>query len=405
MGVHAVHMDRHQFAHMSHLHDTQNLIKTTQDNLRLLEQQLREGRLAEAQREHLRLEMETGRARLLELNRRMAQTHDGNNPDRLPVRDGALTEADALIDDCTSWWGNLDEEKLGERLAASIEHDPDPVTAVLSVLRDSDKNEVAGFLADRLGSHQLEKLGESPEGIAAALSIAAAVDLQRSRGDQQRLEKVIQGFSPIHRELAGEPWTNDPSLQRTLKAGGAVLQGLRGAGAAGHVAYDRYSVTVTLPNEQAAQALITEMLNDLNGTVDSKVFDVTNVFSRRDTSTPPRVGDLVDINIVGIDNGAVALVDMKPDRFIYAAVTEPVNGRHPEWGSRAFGYENNGGGTFTFYTQGVHRADSLVHFVTSTGIPEAVQGASWEALVDGIGRAVKRRGGEADDVTWWRTRH
>lgn len=78
----------------------------------------------------------------------------------LPVR-----TPDELIDDHTSWWGNLHEEELGSDLLQRALHgDPDYVQRVLDTLGSTDRDDVSVAFAEDATDDQLRQLASTPQG-------------------------------------------------------------------------------------------------------------------------------------------------------------------------------------------------------------------------------------------------
>lgn len=76
---------------------------------------------------------------------------------------------EALIDQYTSWWGNLDEEALAERLFWLAWMSPshyDFVQRVLDALSDTDRDDVAVAFVDGSRDDQLDEFASTQQGIA-----------------------------------------------------------------------------------------------------------------------------------------------------------------------------------------------------------------------------------------------
>src|SRR5260370_11355730 len=90
-----------------------------------------------------------------------------------------------------------------------------------------------------------------------------------------------------------------------------------------------------MPDKTTAESFLLEMARDLNGTVKNADFNRINVFKRR-RSGDPIVGEIIDIDILGPDDGSVILAELGPTYFVFQTIECPQTGTHPENGSRAF---------------------------------------------------------------------
>ena len=221
-----------------------------------------------------------------------------------------------------------------------------------------------------------------PPGIARVDAAPAAAGIGNTRGE-------------THARLRGEAWESSSVVREGLAAGGAVFQLLKNG--AGDYVYDEYSVVIdSMPAGKTAESFLEEMAMDLNGTVKDGAFDTINVFKRR-AGGKPRIGEIIDIDIAGPDNGSVVLVGLTPKYFVFQTVDggRDHTGSHPENGSREFGFETVGSG-FRFYTRGVSRPGNyIVRLVGS--LP---QKRGWTRLLMGISARIVQLGGKSNAGTF-----
>src|SRR3954468_24514251 len=188
------------------------------------------------------------------------------------------------------------------------------------------------------------------------------------------------------RRLRAEPWQNSPTIIAALREGHAVFQLLKDG--AGDYVYDEYSIIVdAMPPAKTPEGFLEDMAADLNGTVRDSGFDTINVFRRR-RGGKAMIGEVIDIDIMGPDNGSVILVESTPTYFVFQTVDSDKMGSHPENGSREFGFERLGSG-FRFYTRGVSRPGNFIVRLAGT-IP---QRRGWTRLMMGISNRVVQVGG------------
>jgi hypothetical protein len=86
-------------------------------------------------------------------------------PDPLREPDLPVRTPEQLIDDHTSWWGNLHEEELGaDLLQRAMRGDPDYVQRVLDTLGSTDRDDVSVAFAEAATDDQLRQLASTPQG-------------------------------------------------------------------------------------------------------------------------------------------------------------------------------------------------------------------------------------------------
>jgi len=359
--------------------------------------------------------MQRDRERLGELarltGRRHGQDTDRNQQD--PVR--------SLIDRHTKLFGlDLDEAGLGRELSNVLPSDPALVANVLDELERLDAMQVAREVADHLADRALDAVAKTPAGRAALLRLVRLLGESDEDDDHRQLQRIAQAASESHARLLAEPWLDDPAIKKAIAETGVRIQRL--AGGTGFHVFDEYTVIAErLPGSTTPETFLGRLANDLNATLANPDFDCLNVFERRNKGAP-EAGEIVDINILGPDDGSVMLVALASNQFIYQSVTTRFSqtGEHPEWGAREFGFERNDDGSVTFYTRGVSRQDwwirrgariggfvigGPVGMLLATYGPAALQEKAWLELIRGIGLAIERDGGAVRENGYgaWRT--
>ncbi|MBV8614013.1 MAG: hypothetical protein JOY66_09620, partial [Acetobacteraceae bacterium] len=203
-------------------------------------------------------------------------------------------------------------------------------------------------------------------------------------------------------------WRNPEHIQvhpsrinkRKMADAGATPQ-LLGQGVASYIS-DDYSIRLTkMPSSMSAEQLILEFADDPNRAVNNGHFNTINVFTRRTRGTPPAVGDIYDIDLIGPDNGCVMTVQMSDGfgvstnpygaYFDVQAITTPEFGTLPEFGAREFGFEY-AGSAVVFYTRGVSRARDIAAGLFGK-VPQQI---GWISAMTGIRDRIRSAGGAAD---------
>ena len=196
-------------------------------------------------------------------------------------------------------------------------------------------------------------------------------------------------------------WNSAPGIARMMAAAGATPQ-LLSQGVASYIS-DEYSVKIrSFPVGMTAEQIIQEFAINPNKAVNNGLFSAVNVFVRRTPGTPPAVGDIYNIDLVGPDDGCVMIVEMSSGfgistnpsgaYFDVQAITTPEFGTLPEFGAREFGFEY-GASTAMFYTRGVSRARDIAAGVVGK-IPQQV---GWIAAMTGIRDRIRVAGGNAEE--------
>jgi hypothetical protein len=201
-----------------------------------------------------------------------------------------------------------------------------------------------------------------------------------------------------HWRLLEEPWAKDPKVQHALKDANATYQSITEG--FGENLYDEYSFTIDkMTQDLTPEAFLSQLLRDMNGTVNNATFNFINKFKRRNKGEP-KIGDIYDIDILGFINCSVILTCLSDSSFTFSTITTPEFGIHPEFGSREFGFKRNGEESVTFYTRGLSRPkDSVVGAVGAV-----IQETSWTSFMEGIRNTMESKGSKIyqDFIIKWK---
>ena len=201
------------------------------------------------------------------------------------------------------------------------------------------------------------------------------------------------GREESFRRLRAEAWKDERTIKDALREDDARFQLLKDG--SGDYVYDEYAVVVDMmPPGKTAPAFLADLAGDLNGTVADGDFDTINVFTRRNNGTP-KLGEIIDIDILGPVNGSVVLVESTESYFIFQTVTSKAMGSHPENGCREFGFEPHGNGVL-FYTRGVSRPGDFITRIVGA-IP---QQRGWTSLMMGISARITKLGGRSNKASF-----
>lgn len=193
-----------------------------------------------------------------------------------------------------------------------------------------------------------------------------------------------------HDRLYKQAFLKNPAVAAAVERSGGTLQ--KHEGGYPVLVYDEYTLIVErMPPGVTPEAFLIELGMHLNRTVNDPVFSGVNVFKRR-ASGPLKLGEIVDIDIAGPDNGSVILSALETNYFIYSVLNnDTYGGEHPEYGSREFGFERQHDGTVKLYTRAVSSGADLLTYKVGSHIQEA----TWTTLIRALGRTITRRGGTA----------
>ncbi|GAA3348908.1 hypothetical protein GCM10020358_69150 [Amorphoplanes nipponensis] len=314
----------------------------------------------------------------------------------------------SLIDQHRSWWGlRLNTGQLAGRLASLAQANPEYVSRVLAELSGRHAGDTVLRLADQLEDDQIKSLSQSPAGRQLLIQMLGHLHYPRSGRITYNIIRIINIMSPSHQRLREEPWVSDPRVQAALERSGTSLQ--RAELGADSYIFDEYAVVINeIPRELDLSRLVTAMAAGINEFAESSRFDMLTRFQRRAADRPPTIGELIDIDISGPDDGTVMLVELTDSRFVYQTVaTSPhETGAHPEFGAREFGIERLDGDSAILYTRGFSRGDWLIkaanEFTGPVSIPSMLQRWAWQSLLDGASHAIGRQWPiRTAPATWW----
>jgi hypothetical protein len=161
----------------------------------------------------------------------------------------------------------------------------------------------------------------------------------------------------------------------------------------GWIRTDVFAVEVTLPKGLSPREILDKVRDDPTRIGRGR-------FARQVDWAASRLGRkrlaVVDLDIWGPDNGAVAYldVDTSDGDFQVITVENKASGTHPVSGMRRWGYVELDNGRTLFYTAGIESAN-----VAGTGdVGSSLQFDTWSDLVRDIGKEVEMRGGTAHMV-------
>ena len=161
----------------------------------------------------------------------------------------------------------------------------------------------------------------------------------------------------------------------------------------GWVRTDVFAVEVTLPEGLSAREILDKVRDDPTHIGRGR-------FARQVDWAADRLGRkrlaVVDLDIWGPDNGAIAYLDVDTSDGDFQVITVENNasGTHPVSGMRRWGYVELDNGRTLFYTAGIESAN-----MAGTGdVGSSLQFETWSDLVRDIGKEVEMRGGTAHMV-------
>ncbi|MDJ0843957.1 MAG: Calx-beta domain-containing protein, partial [Crocosphaera sp.] len=207
--------------------------------------------------------------------------------------------------------------------------------------------------------------------------------------------------SPFHRLLDE---TYDPIIFQRLSDLGDELQPLGDSLAvfAPWANYDEYKITINselLPTNFNPQTFLATWAMDMNSVpqgTGAETFRDINEFST--SSQPLTLGDVIQIDILGPDNGDVMITQITDTYFRASTIDTGLsgtykNGSHPVSGSREFGFVENESGSVTFYTRGLDSPQND----GSDWIGVSKQKEGWTAFMQGIGERFGMTSQEAEE--------
>ncbi len=206
---------------------------------------------------------------------------------------------------------------------------------------------------------------------------------------RQRGPRADHKMTESHDRLFKQAFLDDPAVKNAVARSGGKLQ--KHDGGRSFLVYDEYYILVdSMPPGVTPEAFLLEFATELNRTVADGGFSAVNVFIRR-SPHKVAVGEIVDINMFGPDNGSVILTALKPNYFIYTVLNnDTYGGEHPEYGSREFGFERMHDGRIKIYT----RAVSSPADVLADHVGKFFQEGGWTCMLRGMGNTIERRRGK-----------
>lgn len=166
---------------------------------------------------------------------------------------------------------------------------------------------------------------------------------------------------------------------------------------------DFHGAIMALPPGQRPETLLRSLLNDPIKTTGNNKF--AGWVDWPVANGDRQVGDVVDLDIYGPDNGAVAYWKIDEDRFCVVTVKNDASGAHPVNGIRCWGFVpiqvnpnwkltdnrwNCGRPTYLFYTMGID-SPSVVGGGTFGGV--SMQRGTWNALMTDLSVENEKAGG------------
>lgn len=231
-----------------------------------------------------------------------------------------------------------------------------------------------------------------PKLAAAQRRMAQKHERERKAEHQARQvgPRADHKMTESHDRLYKQEFLNNSVVAAAVAAGDGKLQ--KHDGGRSFLVYDEYTLIIErMPPGVTPEAFLIEFGMHLNRTVNDPVFSGVNIFKRRNPG-PLKLGEIVDINMFGPDNGAVILSALEPNYFIYTVINDHYGWEHPEYGSREFGFERqHNDGTIKIYT----RAVSSPADILADKLGKHFQEGGWTSMIRGMGRTITRRGGVA----------
>ncbi|KQW01526.1 hypothetical protein ASC87_14400 [Rhizobacter sp. Root1221] len=232
-------------------------------------------------------------------------------------------------------------------------------------------------------------------GVGFALELSANAQARRTPAsamvagleDRQKVRRHAGDFRDIFQ------WTVPASVVNEINARGFSLQTIDAA--VGDLNLDFYKVDITrFPSGWDGPKLLQHFMRNINQYIDTRNTEFTP-FSDQDAqrlASANPLGTVFRLNILGPDNAAVVISDVKPQYFSVSTIYTPETGDHPVSGHRMFGYANEPGKT-VFFTRAADRPSLL-----PMGFQEAIFfGADklWRSMQSKVVAFVNDNGGVA----------
>jgi hypothetical protein len=181
------------------------------------------------------------------------------------------------------------------------------------------------------------------------------------------------------RDLAALP---DPATPYTFEFGKGLVR------------TDFYAAVVCLGSAVSPDTILRKIRDDPNSLSGSAEFN--------DNVTWPKAGpggrkdlDVVDLDIYGPDNGAIAYLDTSHvSEFTVVTVSNRASGGHPVSGIRRWGFEPLNDLETMFYTASIESANALL----TGGVGARLQGATWVSLMEAVAAEAIAAGGKRCEV-------
>jgi len=216
----------------------------------------------------------------------------------------------------------------------------------------------------------------------------------------QKLEQMLFASFPDFQHLNDQLWLGKQVVQAAALRNGTSFQTLE----EGHGPYrfDDFTVIIQrMPPGLTPQAFLGEMAQDINKAANDQQFNDLSTFKWRDTSHPPTVGDINDIDFgsawvlptPGVPS-PVMLVEQTDAHFVF----QTLQG-HILHGAREFGFYALPDGRVVLYTRAISRDSSFLSLPfnkDAAGHANELQNRTWTNFMIGVCNEMQRRGGSCD---------
>ena len=208
--------------------------------------------------------------------------------------------------------------------------------------------------------------------------------------DRQKARRYARDFMDIFQ------WTVPASVASEIAGRGFSIQTIEAA--VGDLNLDFYKVDITrFPNGWDAPRFLQQFMRHINDFLDTdrtEFIPYADSDAQRLASANP-LGTVLRLDIMGPDNAAVVISDVKPQYFAVSTIHTPDTDDHPVSGHRMFGYANETGKT-VFFTRGADRTTLLppglqqLIFIGAEGL--------WESMQKKVAAFINDNGGAATIV-------
>lgn len=214
----------------------------------------------------------------------------------------------------------------------------------------------------------------------------------------QKLYQMLLTSFPDFQRLYNQPWLSDPTIEAAASQHGTSFQTL--AEGNGPYRFDDFTIIIQhMPPGLTPQSFLGEMAQDMNKAANNQQFNDLSTFKWRDTSHPPMIGDINDINFgsawglpaPGVPS-PVMLVEKTDTHFVF----QTLQG-HILYGTREFGFYALPDGHVLLYTRAISRDSSILSHVGGTaGHANELQVRTWTNFMIGVCNEMQRRGGSCN---------